>query len=104
MADFRAFTIAASVTAIVLGAGLGAALGAISGPQPPLITTQQGPASTALDPEVAFSAFSADGDGRANAMLTASNGVRALQAGSRVSFLVFGETEGLLLVRAGPVR
>src|SRR5438128_5761496 len=48
MADFRAFTIAASVTAIVLGAGAGAALGAISGPQPPLITTQQGPASSTM--------------------------------------------------------
>jgi CHRD domain len=46
MADFRAFTIAASVTAIVLGAGIGAAVGAISGPQPPLITRQQGPASS----------------------------------------------------------
>ena len=45
MADFRAFTIAASVTAIVLGAGIGAALGAISGPQPPLITSGRGPAS-----------------------------------------------------------
>ncbi len=47
MADFRAFTIAASVTAIVLGAGIGAALGAISGPQPPLIESQQGPMRTA---------------------------------------------------------
>jgi len=175
MADFRAFTIAASVTAIVVGAGIGAALGAISGPQPPLITAQQDPASstmagptppaspamgdatmdhtatgtsgmslrmhgkvamtgpgvqrlqsmptgtvrvwrdmqgmlqiqldlygltpgsthtvsidgphgTALDPEVRFPAFSADSNGRANTMLTASNSVRALQAGSRVSF------------------
>src|SRR5690349_15761343 len=34
MADFRAFTIAASVTTIVLGAGIGALLGAFSGPQP----------------------------------------------------------------------
>jgi hypothetical protein len=175
MANFRAFTLAASVTAIVVGAGIGAALGAISGPPPPLITTQQGPASatmagptphassamsdtamdhtasgtsgtglrmhgkaapagpgaqhlqsmptgtvrvwrdmqgmlqiqldvygltpgsthtvsidgphsTALDPEVTFPAFGADGNGRANAMLTASNSVRALQTGSRVSF------------------
>lgn len=175
MANFRAFTIAASVTAIVLGAGIGAALGALSGPQPPLITTQQrpasgtmagptahaspamgnttmdqtatgtggmrprmpgkaaptgpgvqrlrsmptgtvrvwrdmqgmlqiqldlygltpgsahtvsidGPHSTALDPEVRFPSFGADSTGRANTMLTASNSVRALQAGSRVSF------------------
>ena len=48
MADFRAFTIAAGVTAIVLGAGIGAALGAISGPPPPLVTTQQGPASSTM--------------------------------------------------------
>jgi hypothetical protein len=48
MADFRAFTIAASVTAIVLGAGIGAALGAISGPQAPLITTQQRQASSTM--------------------------------------------------------
>ena len=43
MADFRSFTIAASVTAIVLGAGIGAALGALSGPQPPLIVSQKMP-------------------------------------------------------------
>jgi hypothetical protein len=183
MANFRAFTIAASVTAIVLGAGIGAALGAISGPQPPLITTQQGtasitmagptpharpsmgdttmdrtatgtggrrlrmpgkaaltgpgvqrlrsmptgtvrvwrdmqgmlqiqldlygltpgsihtvsvdgPHSTGLDPEVRFPAFGADNNGRANATLTASNSVRALQAGSRVSFRLgtYGDT------------
>jgi len=47
MADFRAFTIAASVTAVVLGAGIGAALGAVSGPQPPLIAMRHGPASSA---------------------------------------------------------
>ena len=157
MANFRAFTIAASVTAIVLGAGIGAALGAISGPQPPLITTSQGPASntvagpmphaspatggttmdhtatgtvrvwqdmqgmlqiqldlygltpgsthtvsidgphsTALNPEVRFPAFGADSNGRANAMLTASNAVRALQNGSRVSFRLgtYGGTAG----------
>ena len=185
MANFRAFTIAASVTAIVLGAGIGAALGAISGPQPPLITTSQGPASntmagpmphaspatgdttmdhtatgtggmrlrmhgsaaltgpgvqhlqsmptgtvrvwqdmqgmlqiqldlygltpgsthivsidgphsTALKPEVRFPAFGADSNGRANAMLTASNAVRALQNGSRVSFRLgtYGGTAG----------
>jgi CHRD domain-containing protein len=47
MADFRAFTLAASVTAIVLGAGIGAALGVISGPQPPLFSRQHAPASTA---------------------------------------------------------
>jgi hypothetical protein len=46
MADFRAFTIAAGVTAIVLGAGIGAALGALTGPQPPLIARQQGIASS----------------------------------------------------------
>ena len=43
MADFRSFTIAASVTAIVLGASIGAALGAPSGPQPPLIVSQKMP-------------------------------------------------------------
>jgi len=43
MAAFRSFTIAASVTAIVLGAGIGAALGALSGPQPPLIVSQKMP-------------------------------------------------------------
>lgn len=190
MADFRTFTIAASVTAIVLGAGVGAAIGAVSGPQPPLITTQQGPASsppagppprtgaavgdatmdhtggrssgmgasimrpqkhgngaltgpgvqhlqsmptgtvrirrdmqgmlqiqldlygltpgsvhtvsidgphsTALDPEVRFPAFGADNTGRANATLTASTRVGALQAGSRVSFRLgtYGATAG----------
>jgi hypothetical protein len=47
MADFRAFTIAASVTAIVLGAGIGAALGALSSPQPPLTGSHKAPMSTA---------------------------------------------------------
>jgi hypothetical protein len=41
MADFRAFTIAASVTTVVLGAGIGALLGALSGPQPPALTVSQ---------------------------------------------------------------
>jgi hypothetical protein len=47
MADFRAFTVAASVTAIVLGAGIGAALGALSSPQPPLTGNHRAPMSTA---------------------------------------------------------
>src|SRR5258708_37612597 len=47
MADFRAFTIAAGVTAIVLGAGIGAALGALSSPQPPLTRNHRAPMSTA---------------------------------------------------------
>jgi hypothetical protein len=47
MGDFRAFTLAASVTTIVLGAGIGAALGAISGPQPPPVSRPHAPASTA---------------------------------------------------------
>jgi hypothetical protein len=48
MADFRTFTIAASVTAIVLGAGIGAALGALSGPQPPLTGSQKAPMSASM--------------------------------------------------------
>lgn len=38
MADFRALTVAASVTMVVLGAGIGALFGAFSGPQPPVLT------------------------------------------------------------------
>ncbi len=48
MADFRSFTIAASVTAIVLGAGAGAALGALSGPQPPLAGSHKAPMSASM--------------------------------------------------------
>jgi hypothetical protein len=55
-----------------------------------------GPHSTALDPEVRFPAFGADSMGRANATLTATGAVRALQGGSRVSIRLgtFGATAG----------
>lgn len=48
MAGFRSFTIAASVTAIVLGAGIGAALGVLSGPQPSLSGSQKAPMSAGM--------------------------------------------------------
>ena len=46
MSDFRSFTIAASVTTIVLGAGIGAALGAVSGPLSAVTGSQRAHMST----------------------------------------------------------
>ena len=81
MADFRAFTIAASVTAIVLGAGIGAALGAISGPQPPLIARQHGPASS-TPAQPAPHAGPAMGDATMDHTATGTSGMRPQMHGS----------------------
>lgn len=67
MADFRSFTIAVGVAAIVGGAGIGAVLGALSGAQPPLTVSHKvpmgGATRSATRPGPAMRAGTADHGG-----------------------------------------